>query len=308
MNKTIAMDLGGSFLKFGVGSDGKIDFDSKIPVKNHTKEGIEKLLVTSVKDIIRDNGLEGKLGCIALGTPGCVNNKTGDILGFTPNIPGLLHVNPKTLLENEFNVPVFIENDANLMTFGEASLYDFSKSVLGFTVGTGIGSGFVSGTDIFHGSTYMSMEMGHLTIVPEGEKCKCGKQGCTEVYSSVTGMLNRIKEKKIPEIQNDDLTIYNVLTNLSMNEEVRSVIDDSINVLGVAIANGITILNPEVVLIGGGVLDIESYPFSQLKDVILENIDNVHRNFILIKRAELGNRAALIGGICLGDIFGTKNA
>lgn len=248
------------------------------------------------------------MGCIALGTPGCVNSESGEVLGFTPNIPGLLHVNPKQLLESRFNVPVFLENDANLMTYGEASLYGFNKSVLGFTVGTGIGSGFVSGKEIFHGSTYMSMEIGHMTIVLDGEECKCGKHGCTEVYSSVTGIMNRIKAKKICEIENDDLTIYDVLTNLSMNQEVRDVISDAVNVLGVAIANGITVLNPQIVLVGGGVLDIEAYPFNELQKVILENIDKVHREMIIIKKAELGNKAALVGGICLGDNFGTKNA
>ncbi len=302
------MDLGGSFLKYGIGSNGVIDFDDKMPVADHTSDGINHLLITCVESIIKKYSLEDKLNCIALGTPGCVNSETGEVLGFTPNIPGLLNVNPKRLLEERFGVPVFLENDANLMTYGEASLYGFEKSVLGFTVGTGIGSGFVSGKNIFHGSTYMSMEIGHLTVVLDGEECKCGKIGCTEVYSSVTGILNRIKRKKISEIENDDLTIYNVLTNLSMNEEVRMIISDSIKVLGVAIANGITVLNPQIVLVGGGVLDIEAYPFKALKEVILKNIDKVHRDLIVIKKAELGNKAALLGGICLGDNFGTKNA
>ena len=291
---TIGFDLGGTSLKYGFGSrgEGLLYFNSI----NHTDKslnGLVKLFESAIGDI---KGKCNDFERLCVAAPGVIDAENGIILSSSPNLPFLDGVNLKGILEGiitktlNLTLPAYIDNDANLMTLAEAHLCD-SKSVLGITVGTGIGSGFVINNRIFHGENWLGMEAGHAIVVPNGRQCLCGKKGCLEAYASAESMKRIVceqfpdfREKSISEILNDDLP------------EVKLIIRDVLDVFAVALANIVMVLNPGTLVIGGGVIEIEGYDFEHLMNGIYSGLQPDFRNFI-IKKAEYGNRAGVMGAI-----------
>lgn len=291
-----ALDLGGSFLKYAYGNlEDKIVYDSKIAIED--PQNIESVLNTIKKAIDHIKEMYPELECIGMGCPGTVNNDLGIITGVSPNIPGLVKIKLREEIEKRNKVRVFLENDANLMALSQTYFYP-GKSILGITIGTGIGSGFVDKNGIFHGEGYSALEVGHTIVVNRGRKCKCGKQGCVEAYSSASSVLEIIQEK-FPEL---GIRTIGELYDISRdNESVKEEVDRLNELLGQAISNAIMILNPSVVTIGGGVCEIESYDFIHLKKRILDNLLESYK-ICLIEKASLNNKAGIFGGVILAEI------
>lgn len=293
-NNIAVLDLGGTFLKYGYGNQPKgLVYENKIKVEDKTQKGIYDILEEAVHlcTEVSSNSIKSIVIC----SPGCVNSVTGEIIGNTPNLPAWRHANPKKHLSKVFGLPVEVENDANLMALGESYHYP-GQSVLGITIGTGIGSGFIDKGKIFSGSSFSALEVGHTIVDIHGRQCKCGKKGCVEAYASQTGIIEQVLSNSQ---QFSHLTISEILELGNVDLNIRQIIEFSIEILAVGIANAVTILNPDVVVIGGGLIENDNYPYQQLEKRVLNNLLDEHKKGIKIRKAKALNKAALWGGIIL---------
>jgi glucokinase len=283
----IAFDLGGTSLKYGYGNkkEGLVFFDT-IHHDDKSLEGLKRLFVSVIDTLLET---KNDIVALCLASPGAINSD-GMILGSTPNIPFLSNVNLKDLLYEIIKVPIFIENDANIMAFAEYSNH-YSKSILGITIGTGIGSGFIFEDKIFRGESFMAMEAGHTIIVPGGRECLCGKRGCFEAYCSAES-IKRIICEQFPDLTN--MSIGDILSHRCI--DIKKIIYEILDYFALALSNLIMILNPGAVVIGGGVTEIEAFDFEHLKKKVYSYLTSEFRN-CEIKKAVYGNKAGVVGGI-----------
>ncbi|MBW6516507.1 MAG: ROK family protein [Candidatus Cloacimonetes bacterium] len=293
------LDLGGSSLKYGYGNS--VDGLKASYHKSHYNRGREELysLLSSaihhIKGKIQEsNSLKG----IALGTPGFIDHLTGDVVGNCPNLNNWVGANPKTFLEDKFNIPVIVENDADLMAFGESDRENGTQSLLGITVGTGIGSGFVVNQQIYHGAHNSANEVGHTIIEQNGIQCLCGKRGCLEAYGSIPAIEAKAKSM-FSKIQSIELILQTSKENREYSSFIKSIYDK----LGIAIANAVTIIDPQEIIIGGGLTECPSFSISPLKESIRSFLNEYQRNRVVIKEAKLKNKAGVWGGIVLVEEF-----
>lgn len=251
------------------------------------------------------------------------NRHPEDLLGIGVGIPG--YVNPLEGIVHEAinigwesrqvvkemeklsNQPVWIENDANLAVLGEnwKGAGRNREHVIAVTLGTGVGSGIISNGNIINGINGMGGELGHILLEEDGALCNCGNRGCLETIASATGIVRQAMEliRKSPSSalaayyrKHQKITSRDIFILAENGDtEALSIVERAANALGFTFANlGVT-LNPETILIGGGV--------AQAGDFLLDKINASFKHFALprvsqrctLKLAELGNDAGIIG-------------
>jgi glucokinase len=293
-NNIFGFDLGGTFLKYGIGNQkqGLIYFNKK---RNPSKS-IHELMLLFKKILNELLELHPNPKCISIASPGIIDCSTGLILGSTPNLPYLQGENLLKLFKDITSLPVLIDNDANLMTLAESKQF-LNKSVLGITIGSGIGTGFVDFNGIFHGNTWKGLEAGHIIVIPNGRQCLCGKKGCFEAYASANSII-RIMNENFPETKS--LSIQEILNLVQTSSKYTSTIQTIYTTFATALSNIIMILNPDVIVIGGGVIEIPSFDFTYLKKGTIQLLSKEYHN-VIIQKALYGNQAGVIGAIILGS-------
>lgn len=318
MNKYfIGVDLGGTNIKFGIVSEkgeilhkGMFSAQANLgrdAILHNINKAIEESLAFARKKKIKIKG-------IGVGSPGTVNLETGKIEGSCPNLPQMVNVNLKKWLSRYFEFPIFADNDANLMAlaeskFGSAKGY---KDALCITLGTGIGGGIILDGKLFHGSNFAGAEFGHMTICYNGLKCRCGGIGCLEMYASAPGMvrdaikfLRRDRKSIIHKLIKRDLD--RLTTELIFEAERKGdalasdIINQSCAYLGAGIASAINLLNPQIVVIGGGVSEGGNNFIQRIeKEVKRRAFPTTTKNLKIVK-AKLGNKAGFIGAAMLAS-------
>ncbi len=180
MKKAIGIDLGGTYIKYGlVDETGNILKKGMLPT--NAEKGKRGIVIDQISCAIKDvwdNSIEG----IGIGTPGVVDNN-GAVFE-SPNLPQWHNFNLKEIFEKIFNKNVVVENDANSIAWGE---YLFgagkgSRTIVCLTLGTGLGGGVVINGKLLRGSIYSAAELGHMPVNYKGRKCGCGSRGCIEAY------------------------------------------------------------------------------------------------------------------------------
>ena len=314
---SIGVDLGGTNIKFGIVSEkGKVLHRGMLSAQanlgreailNNIKKAIEESLAFAQQKKIKIKG-------IGVGSPGTVNLESGKIEGSCPNLPQMVNVNLKKWLSRYFKFPIFVDNDANLMAlaeskFGAAKGY---KDALCVTLGTGIGGGIILDGKLFHGSNFAGAEFGHMTICYNGLKCRCGGIGCLEMYASAPGMvrdaikfLRRDRKSIIHKLIERDL---NRLTTEIIFEAERKgdalasdIINQACAYLGAGIASAINLLNPQVVVIGGGVSEGGNNFIQRIKKEVKRRAFPTATKNLKIVKAKLGNAAGFIGAAMLAS-------
>jgi glucokinase len=289
--QVMAFDLGGTSLKYGYGNvdAGLLYYNAKFH-KEKNLTGLADLFRTTINQL---KNTKHNFSALSIATPGIINAETGIIKGSVPNLPFLKNVNLKDMLYEIAKIPVFTENDANLMTLAE-SYHSKTNSVVGITIGTGLGTGFVSSGRIFNGENFRAMEAGHIIVVAGGRRCLCGKKGCLEAYCSADSM-KRIIWESFPDT--DGLSIFKILNHES--PEVHQKIQKTLDIFAIGISNIIMMLDPGTVVIGGGVIEIEAYDFEYLKNRVYELLTpDFHE--CQVKKAVHGNKAGTIGAMLYG--------
>ena len=299
----ICFDLGGTALKYGYGTPERgLLHHGAVHLTDKSRQGIYRLMLSTASELLGRLPAGEHIEAVALGSPGIVDAAAGRILSHCPNLPQWQGAEPGDELRRELGVPVFVDNDANLMTYGEASRFGFSRIVLGITLGTGIGGGLVMGREIYTGSAWQAMELGHTIVEPGGRPCNCGRRGCIEKYASATAIVElaqtAMQQASGADVNEmDNPTVKQILDYAVDNKTVHDVILHQIDRLGLVLANAITLLAPDVLLVGGGLCEIASFPWEALERSVRSNLLHGKAMSIAIERAGLGNRAALVGGL-----------
>jgi glucokinase len=262
-------------------------------------------VIQNVEALIRESKISQKriLG-IGLGAPGAVNSKTG-VLPRSPNLPGWAGIPILRMLRNKFKLPVYLANDANAAALGEVVFGAGKKlkNLIYVTVSTGVGGGLILHRQLYEGAGFVAGEVGHMSIVPEGKKCACGKLGCLEAYASGTAIAhfyNETKKEKVAGAKEVGLAARS-----ADKSAIRSYRKGAYY-LGIGLANLVNILNPEAIVIGGGVL--KSSPPVYWREVIRSARDHawpeafrttrVFRSSLLGHSGDLGALALVFKNQC----------
>ena len=312
---SIGVDLGGTNIVSAiVNYQGKIVNRLKVPtLAERGKEAtIKKIMETIHENIVQSTiALDGIIG-IGIGAPGPLDVKRG-LINFAPNLPGWRDVPLKKILEDEFNLKVVLENDANAAAWGERCFGACQgvNNLVCFTLGTGIGGGIIIDGKIYHGSNYGAAELGHMTVNKDGPRCNCGNYGCLEAYSSATGIKNRIKDRIKEGIRSkflnfDDSRLFESLRLKLIFETARKgdkltkdVVEEAISYLGIAIANIANILNPEMVVLVGGITNEGNKLLIPLRREVKKRAFYSNYKSLKIVIGKLGGNAGVLGAAAL---------
>ena len=263
-NHVIAIDFGGTKIEGSiVDKKGKIGATKR--VSTEAKKGKDQILknIIAVINHLKSNFNKNIKG-VGISLPGFIDKKGRLVFG-GGTLTCLVGVNLKRELERRTKLPVFLENDANCFALAEA-VYGAGKNhgiVLGVIWGTGIGGGIIINKHVYSGSFGGAGEFGHMVIDPtiiRGPKCGCGQYACLEMLSSGKNIA-RLYKKKGGKIKTTHVkAIYE-----SKERASKEVIDDAIHYLGVGLANIVNVLNPDIIVLGGGV--------SKLPDVVYKKLE-----------------------------------
>ena len=309
----IGIDIGGTSVKLGiVNSKGKILHRSDFLTKNFP--GREKFLkaltdeIGVLKKVAVKKGFE--ISGVGIGAPGPIRVEDGFVY-FFPNIPGWKNTPFKKILTARLRMPVYLDNDANAMALAE---YAFGagkdvKNLIALTLGTGIGGGIVLNGKLFHGPAYSAAEIGHMTINEDGPLCACGSRGCIEAYVG-NGYLIAEIQKRLKSGRKSILTQWikegKVLTPKTCGDAARAgdVFSQALWMemgehLATAIAALLNILNPEKIILGGGIAQNTDLLFPPLKRSLKKKAFPIAFRSVRVVPAALGVDAGLIGAAAL---------
>lgn len=238
---------------------------------------IVSMVEESIGEVLAEHGGNRKqLAGVGIGSPGPLDRKSGVVVN-TPNL-GWRNFPLRDLISNAVDLPATLDNDANCATYGEWWL-GAAKNVdtlVGLTIGTGIGGGIVLGGDLYHGCSDIAGEIGHMTIEANGRRCKCGNYGCMEAYASGPAIALRAVEgleagaesalSEMVDGKLDRITAATVYEGIVAGDAFATeVMKDTARILGAGVANILNILNPEMVVIAGGVTRAGEHLFAPLE-------------------------------------------
>lgn len=312
----IGIDIGGTKIDVGViEPSGKILKKTRIYVNVH--EGLNAI-IQSIYDAIEKvtDGIKTSIHGIGIGAPGQVDVKNGIVL-FAPNL-GWKDVELKKLIHKRYKLPVEIENDANCGALAEANFGAGSRAnnLIWITVGTGIGGGIIIDGNLMQGAGFAGGEIGHMTMKKNGPVCGCGNKGCLEILAAGPAIIHQIRKKIVSGTQtailkmidNDlnKITVGIASNAADMGDKLSiKVLNRAGEYLGIGVTNLANILNPEIIILGGGVMEVAGHHLLKIiKNTVQNRALSVVKNNLKIELSKLGNEAGLIGASLL--IQGSK--
>jgi len=294
----ITVDLGGTNLKLALlDLNYRIIAKQVLTTKKFTKGTLIKAIVRTVINFLREHRLSRKslLG-IGLGVPGPINFKEG-LVYFLPNISGWRNVPLRGILHKKLALPVFLDNDANLMSLAEYRLgaAKGSENAVCLTLGTGVGGGLIIDGRLFRGSNFLAGEIGHIPINQSGPRCNCGGRACLETYIG-----NAKIEKQVQRVFGRRLNLKDLSALAKKkNHKAIAIWSEVGRLLGVALVGVVNLLNPDCIIIGGGVSGAGSVLINRVREVVRTQAMPIQGKSVRINRAKLGADAGLIGAAIL---------
>jgi glucokinase len=301
-----AADLGGTHLRVAaVDREGSIHCRLMQPTPQAEKPNeIVRALIDAAHECERRiAGKNGKISAISVAVPGTVNVREGVVVK-APNVPSLDGFRLAAALESELEWPAILENDANAAAIGEMwrGAGRGYGAIICVTLGTGVGGGIILNGKLWRGADGSAAEIGHMGVDPfGGVPCTCGSRGCLEVYASATAIVRMTREAG-PRYPNsllhtvEDLTSEKVyLAGLEGDELSLEVFRRMGVYLGIGIASLINVLNPEIVVIGGGLSNGWDLFAPHMRQQIIERAFPIPARRVKIVRAECGDDAGLLG-------------
>ena len=300
-----AADLGGTHLRVAlVDENGRILTQLKKETPKGAKpECVVRDLVEAEQQCRSDSQVaSGRIIAASIMVPGSVD-KTNAVVVQAPNLPSLSNFGLKRALEDEFGWPVVLENDANAAAVGEMWLGAARgyRNVVCVTLGTGVGGGIILDGKLWRGSDGSAGEFGHTTVNPFGGlKCKCGNEGCLELFASATAIV-RMVEEDLPHfpqslLKGEKLTAERVYDAGSQGDELAIAVFEKVGrYLGVGLVNIINLLNPEIIVIGGGVVNGWNLFANAMRQQVADRVFRSQVNRVKIVPAECGDNAGLLG-------------
>ena len=310
---SIGVDIGGTNVKLGL-----VTPSGKVLLRRHflTKEPRDKTafldaLARHIHELVAE-GEKRKIVVtgVGIGAPGPIDVKKGFVY-FFPNIPGWKNTPLKDILEKKLRLPVRVDNDANVMALAEF-LFGAGKGaadLIALTLGTGIGGGLVIGGKLFHGPAYSAAEIGHLIINEKGPLCACGDRGCVEAYVG-NGYFTREVKKRLNGGAKSVLMKWiragSELTPLLVAQAAKrgdrfskEVWNETGEHLGTALAGLVNILNPQKIILGGGIAQNGNVLFRPVIRTIRKKAFPIAARSVKVIPAKLGVDAGLVGAAAL---------
>ena len=286
----IGIDLGGTKTE-GILLDEELQVIERKRVSTNQSNGYGSILDT-IKDLV--NELKQKSEddtSIGVCTPGALSKKSGLIKN--SNTQCLIGKDLKSDLEKILNQEISIENDANCFALAEARLGAAKNhdTVFGVIMGTGVGGGLVINGKIHTGRTNIAGEWGHHCIKPNGNECYCGRKGCVETYISGPAL-----EKKWNQLTNQNASVPNIIKN-SQENAYKTWKNEFLENFGLSLANVIDIIDPDAIVLGGGLSNIP-FLYDEGKDLVYQNVfsDTVDTPIL---QNQLGDSAGVFGACIL---------
>jgi len=308
MDLFIGMDLGGTNLKYALGTEnGEIILKLSRPsFADQAQNKIFENMFTAVNELLAEAEKRGeKISAIGVGSPGSIDFEKGQLIGSTPNLKSWTKAPIKKNLEEHFNIPAWADNDANVMALAEArkGAGRGYKNILCLTLGTGIGGGIIIDNQVLRGAHYSAAEVGHIIIEYNGKKCNCGNRGCFEVYASAPAMVARYRKKLRRTgvaYAIDELNTKLIFKKAELNEDLaKETIYETCEYLGAGIASIANIIDPEVVVIGGGVANAGAEFIQCIENAVKQYSIKAITKHLKVVNAEMGNDAGIVGAILL---------
>lgn len=289
--KILAIDIGGTAIKYGVVSeDFTIEKSFEVPTEAHLGgPHLMQKIMTFVTEYANE------VDCVGISTAGQVNSELGKIIFASENIPNYTGIEIKKTIQEKFNLPVRVENDVNSAATAEAKFgagrgfQDF----LCLTYGTGVGGALWINDKIYTGDYFSAGEFGHIVTHTGGKKCTCGNNGCYEMYASTRALVRAVKEETGKDLNGREIFMPEHFSNVA----VRAVIDNWIDEIIGGLSTLIFIFNPPCIILGGGIMN-EDYIISEIDRRI--HARPIHSfQSVKIKKAELKNQAGMLGAAYL---------
>ncbi len=310
----VGVDLGGTKILAGVFTPQlKLLQSAKLTTKSDRGfESVVERIARCIGDAVDEADLSLKqVRGIGIGAPGAVDPESGEVI-FAPNLQWK-SAPLKKALEKALGIPVFVENDCNICTLGvhESELKGKPRNMIGIFLGTGVGGGLILDGRLYGGFNRTAGEVGHMVIQVGGPKCSCGNNGCFEALASRTAIFREIQRAVkdggrtvLTEMLGDDLAELksgDLRKALRKGDKlVEKVVESAAEYTGVAVANLINIFNPEVVVVGGGVIDaLEDEMMSIIVETAMDYSMPGTTRGIEIIATRLGDFAGITGGAVL---------
>jgi len=301
----LGYDVGGTKISAVLGDEtGKILKVVRKPTVKHL--GPKKLsddLINMGWEVMESRGVK-QPDSIGVIFAGLVDQKRGVVIS-SPNILGLRNFNLTKILENEFGASAFLENDATAATIAE-KLFGSAKNMDNFvymTISTGIGGGAFINGQLYRGAHGMAGELGHMVIMSNGPICGCGRKGCLEAVAGGKGIARRASENitaiheshlfsKLKPFEIDAKKVFEFKRKGDMFSQL--IVEETIYYLAVGIVNVINIMDPEAVIIGGGIAEAGNDLFVPLRMAIREEFKSMYRPVKILRGLRNGHDLAPI--------------
>lgn len=303
----LGIDLGGTNIAVGlVDENGKIVYQDSTPtLASRPGEEIVKDMCTLCEKVVKESGhTMDEVASIGVGCPGTVDNKNG-VIAYANNIR-MENFPMRKLIQSHIDKPVNLENDANAAAYGEyIANGNGVDDYIFITLGTGVGGGMIINKKIYRGFNCAGAELGHITLMVDGEQCSCGKKGCWEAYASVTALIRQTKaaieknpESLMAKIAERDGKVSGRTAFEAAKQGDKAALD-VVAMYEKYIAEGlVSILNifqPEKLVIGGGISREGDYLLNPVKALVDKDDYNKHMPKTDIEIASLFNDAGIIG-------------
>ena len=296
----IGVDLGGTKLAIGI-----VDETGRILKKHleptNPEEGSKAILrriVKGMKEI-----WQGDIKGIGIGCPGTVDAPRGEVI-FAPNL-GWRKVLVGPVIEQEFNLPVVVDNDANAAAFGELKVGGGQgcQHMIYLTVSTGIGAGIIIDGRIYRGFTFRAGEVGHMVLEANGPLCSCGNRGCLEAFASGTSIARRAREaldKGLPSLMKGEVDSRVVATAARQGDFVaEEILAWAFRYLSMGIGNLLNVFDPELIIIGGGLSAMGDELLGPVREGVIQYAWLREKAKERVVLSKLGRDIGLIGAASL---------
>ncbi|NNE00829.1 MAG: ROK family protein [Pirellulaceae bacterium] len=315
MNSLLAgIDLGATTIKIALAeSNGRLVAQEIIPTESHAGPDVVLSRICGAVDRMRESQ-NASLDAIGMGVPGLVDVLTG-VTKFLPNLETQWRdVEVGAKLSQCFGCSTRVLNDARAATLAELKFGHGTKrpdtTLAFFSVGTGIGGGVVIAGRLLLGPMGTAGELGHQTIVADGPRCGCGNHGCLETLASgpaieaegqrlmQMGLAPKLHELVDGNAERVDCKMMVTAANAG-DESVAEAIDRAARFIGIAAANVVTILHPDMIVLGGGVAEIGDRLIQGVSNQIRQRVGMFPADKIQVVRSQLGEKAGLLGSVAL---------
>ncbi len=310
----IGVDIGGTSVKLGlVSARGRVLARATfLTGRSAGRERTLEALTGRGRELqVRARRLGLRVAGLGIGAPGAIDVERGRVY-FFPNLPGWKDTPLRALLERRLSLRVRLDNDANAMAFGE---YVFgagqgARNVIALTLGTGVGGGIIFDGRLFHGPAYSAAEIGHLVINEDGPRCACGNNGCIETYVGNGYFVRMVRAelragarsvlRRWVETDGEELTPLLVSQAARRGDLfARQVWRRTGEHLGTALVGLVNILNPERIILGGGIAQNRAFLFPAIRRTIRKKAFPIAARSVRVIPAALGVDAGLVGAAAL---------